>query len=122
MCLGETCGAISGAIIALGLMAYKVLEPRTEYEQKITCQAVTPYIRDLAYNFNFVFGSIHCAILKRDFEKTPAESDIYYRTKLGKDVCAKFVDFAVRKMVSWGEVSQEPGKRVPSGTPLLKLG
>jgi len=122
MCLGESCGAISGAIMALGLMAYKVLEPRTEYEQKIACQAVTPYIKDLAYNFNHVFGSIHCSVLTTQLEKTPAEAEIYYRTKLVKDICARYVDFVVRKMVNWGEISQEPGKRIPSGTPLLKLG
>ena len=122
VCLGEICGALSGAVIAIGLMAYKVLEPRTEYEQKLACQAVLPYIRDLAYAFNRMFGSIHCAVLTREQERTPEEAEISSRLRLGKDICSSFVDFVVRKMVNWGEISQEPPKRVPLGTPSLRLG
>lgn len=122
MSLGETCGALSGAVIAIGLMAYKVLEPRTDHEQKIACQAITPYTRDLAYAFNYIFGSIHCAVLTRQLEKTPEETEIYFRTGVGKDVCSRFVEFVVRKMVNWGEVSQEPPKRLPLVPPPLKLG
>ena len=122
MCLGETCGALSGAVIAMGLMAYKVLEPRTDRAQKIACWAITPYVRDLAYAFNRLFGSIHCTVLTRRLERTPEEAEIYYRTRLGKDICSPFVEFVVRKMVNWGEISQEPPKRVPRDTPLLRLG
>jgi len=122
ICLGEICGALSGAVIALGLMSYKVLEPRTDYEQKIACQALMPYIRDLAYTFNYTFGSIHCTVLTRRLERTPEEAEIYLRTRLGKDICSRFVEFVVRKMVNWGEVSQEPPPRVPPGTPPLRLG
>ena len=122
VCLGEICGPLSGAAIAMGLMAYKVLEPRTEHEQKIACQALMPYIRDLAYAFNRIFGSIHCAVLTRQLERTPEEAEIYSRINLGKDICSPFVDFVVRRMVNWGEVSQEPPQRVPPGTPLLRLG
>ena len=122
ICLGEICGALSGAVIALGLMSYKVLEPRTDYEQKVACQAIAPYIRDLAYVFNYTFGSIHCAILTRRQERTPEVAEIYRRTRIGKEICSQFVDFVARKMVYWGEVSQEPPPRVTSDTPLLKLG
>ena len=120
--LGEICGALSSAVIAMGLMAYKVLEPRTDHEQRIACQDITPYIQDLAYAFNFVFGSIHCAVLTRQLEKTPEENEIYFRIRLGKDVCSRFVEFVVRKMVNWGEVSQEPPQRIPLGAPPLRLG
>ena len=122
VCLGEVCGALSSAVIAMGLMSYKALEPRTEHEQKIACQALMPYIRDLAYIFNYTFGSIHCAVLTRQLEKTPEETEIFLRTGLVKDVCSQFVDFVVRKMVNWGEISQEPPKSLPLGTPPLKLG
>ena len=71
VCLGEICGALSGAVIALGLMSYKVLEPRTDHEQKIACQAIAPYIRDLACVFNNTFGSIHCAVLFPRQERSP---------------------------------------------------
>ena len=122
VCLGEMCGTLSGAVIAMGLMAYRVLEPRTDYEQKIAGQALLPYIRDLAYIFNYTFGSIHCAVLTRQLEKTPEETEIFLRTRLVKDICSQFVDFVVRKMVNWGEISQEPPKSLPLGTPPLRLG
>jgi len=122
VCLGEICGALSGAVIAMGLMAYKVLEPRTDYEQKIAGQALLPYIRDLAYCFNRVFGSIHCAVLTKRLERTPEEVEIYSRTGIGKDMCSQFVEFVVRKMVLWGEISQEPPPRLPMDPMPLKLG
>ena len=123
VCLGEICGAISGAVIALGLIAYRVLEPRSDYEEKIACQAIASYIRDLAYAFNYKFGSIHCPVLTRESERTPEEIEIYRRTWFGKDhVCGPIVDFVVRTMVHWGEISVEPPIRVPPGTPPLKLG
>ena len=123
VCLGEICGALSGAVIALGLMSYRVLGPGTEREQKIACQALMPYIRDLAHGFNRIFGSIHCAVLTRQFERTPEEAEIETRTWLQKeDICNHFIEFVVRKMVHWGEISIEPPKAVPAGTPLLRLG
>ena len=122
VCLGEMCGALSGAVIAMGLMSYKALGTRTDREQKIACQAIMPYIRDLAYNFNRIFGSIHCAVLTQQLDRTPVEAEIYHRTHVGKDICSPFVDFVVRKMVRWGEISQAPPKRVPPGTPPLRLG
>ncbi len=122
VCLGEICGALSGAVIALGLMAYQVLEPRTSHEQKITCQAILPYIRDLAYNFNRTFGSIHCAVLTRRRERTPEENEIHARLWFNKDLCSSFVDFVVRTMVKWGEISQEPPPRLPPDPYPLGLG
>ncbi|MFH1169197.1 MAG: C-GCAxxG-C-C family protein [Chloroflexota bacterium] len=122
ICLGEMCGALSGAVIALGLMAYKGLGPATDRRQKIACQAILPYVHDLAYGFNRVFGSIHCAVLTGVRERTPEENEIYSRTRVGKDVCSPFVDYVVRKMVSWGEIAQAPPRRLPPGTPPLKLG
>ena len=120
VCLGEICGTLSGAVIAMGLMAYKVLEPKTSFEQKILCQAITPYIRDLAYAFNRTFGSIHCDVLTRRQEGTPEEREIHNRLRLTKQICFPFVDFVVRTMVNWGEISQEPG--LPGVIPALKLG
>ncbi len=122
VCLGEICGPLSSAAITMGLMAYKVLEPRTDYEQKIACQAILPYIRDIAYCFNRVFGSIHCAVLTRRLERTPEEAEIYFRTRIGKDICSSFIEFVVRKMVLWGEVSQAPPPRLPMDPMPLKLG
>jgi len=120
ICIGEVCGAISGAVIAMGLMGYKVLEPKTSFEQKILCQAITPYIRDLAYAFNRTFGSIHCDVLTRRQEGMPEERAIHNRLRLTKQRCFPIVDFVVRTMVNWGEISQEPGP--PGVIPALKLG
>ncbi|MFC1937899.1 C-GCAxxG-C-C family protein [Chloroflexota bacterium] len=123
VCLGEVCGAISGAVIAMGLIAYRVLEPGSDYQEKIACQAIASYIRDLAYAFNYKFGSIHCSVLTRASERTPVEAEIHRRTLFGKyHVCGPLVEFVVRTMVHWGETSVEPPKRVPMGTPPLKLG
>ncbi|MFC1897909.1 C-GCAxxG-C-C family protein [Chloroflexota bacterium] len=122
VCLGEICGALSGAVMAIGLMAYKVLEPKTNHEQKITCQAVLPYIRDLAYAFNRKFGSIHCSVLTQRRERTPEEHEIHSRLRLTKDTCSPYVDFVVRTMVKWGEISQEPPPRLSPSPPPLDLG
>ena len=123
VCLGEICGAISGAVIAMGLMAYRALGPSTDHEERIACQAIMPYIRDLAYMFNRKFGSVHCSVLTGQFERTPDETEIYIRTGYGKEhICNHLVEFVVRTMVHWGEISQEPPKRVPPGTPPLRLG
>jgi len=123
MCLGEVCGAISGGIIALGLRAYDVLKPSTDHEERIACQAIFPYIRDLAYVFNRKFGSIHCAVLTGNYNRPPEEVEIDIRTRYGKfNVCSHFVDFLVRTMVQWGENSLEPPKQLKFGTPRLKLG
>lgn len=121
ICLGEICGALSGAVIAFGLMAYKVMEPKTDHEQRIISQAIKPYIRDLAYAFNYKYGSIHCAVLTRISEKTPEEAEIYYRTKLSKDQCSEYVDFVVRTMVKWGEEPHNPPSRVIEGAILPGL-
>jgi C_GCAxxG_C_C family probable redox protein len=121
MCVGEVCGALSGAIMALGLMAYKVLEPRTDHEQRVASQAIVPYVRDLLFNFNYTFGSIHCARLTKRDERTAEETEIYFRTRLSKDVCSRFVEFVLRKMVNWGEVSQRPPERILPGSPPLRL-
>lgn len=122
ICLGEVCGALSGAVIALGLMSYKVLEPRTDHEQRIACQAIAPYIHDLACDFNYMFGSIHCMVLSRRQERSPEEIEIILRTRIIKDICSHFVDFVVRKMVNWGEVSREPPPRLSPLLPPLNLG
>lgn len=122
VCLGEICGALSGAVMALGLMAYQVLEPKTNRQQKIACSAVTPYVQDLSYCFNRNFGSIHCGVLTHLFEKTPEEAEIEIRTRLGKEVCRHFVEYVVRTMVHWGEIGQEPPQRLPPGIPPLKMG
>jgi len=119
--LFEICGALSGSVMAMGLMAYKVLEPRTDHERRMASFALVPYIRDLAYCFNRIFGSIHCAVLSRQLERTPEEMEIELRTRLWEDICSPYVEFAVRHMVRWGEVSQEPPHRVPLTSP-LKLG
>ena len=122
VCVGEICGALSGGVMAMGLMAYKVLEPKTPSQQKIACMAVTPYVRDLIYYFNRMFGSVHCAILSGQSEKTPEEIEIEIRNRIVKDICKNYVAFVVKTMVNWGEISQEPPKRVPFGAPPLKLG
>ncbi len=122
VCLGEMCGALSGAVMAMGLMAYKVLEPRTDHERRIASEAIQPYVRDLAYAFNHMFGSIHCAVLTRRLERTPEEAEVFSRFRLWEDICPPFVEFVVRQMVKWGEVSQEPPRRVLPGTPFPRLG
>ncbi len=123
ICLGETCGALSGGVIILGLRAYQVLKPGTDFEEKIACQAIMPYIRDLAYLFNRKFGSIHCSVLTKQDERTPEAWEIELRTGYSKyNVCAPLVEFVVRTMVQWGETAQEVPKRVAPGTPRLKLG
>ena len=120
--LGEICGPLSGAAMAIGLMAYKVLEPRTDHERRIASLAIRPYMRDLAYNFNRVFGSIRCVVLTRQLDQTPEEWERFIRTRLWEETCGQYVEFIVRKMVKWGELSIEPPPITPLGAPPLRLG
>jgi len=116
VCIGEICGAISGGVICLGLMAYKKLKRSTEHEERISCQALKPYIWDLIYVFNRKFGSIHCSTLTGQYEMNEIERDIYSRTWYGKEhLCKIYVEFVVKTIVRWGEVSIEPPKPVPPG-------
>ena len=108
--------------MAMGLMAYKVLEPKTERGQKLACDVIAAYVHDLAYIFNYKFGSVQCRVLTRRAGLDIAEREILHRTKIGKEICSPFVDFVVRTMVRWGEISQEPPPRVLPYAPPLKLG
>jgi len=50
------------------------------------------------------------------------ESEIHARLWFNKGLCSSFVDFVVRTMVKWGEISQEPPPRLPPDPYPLELG
>ena len=122
VCVGEFCGILSGAAIAFGLRAYQVLEPRTDHEQRIASQAIKAYMWDIIYLFNRKFGSIRCAVLTGRQDITPLEAEIASRNRFSKEICVPMIDYMVRKLVNWGEISQEPPPRIPDNTPYLRLG
>ena len=121
VCVGEICGALSGAAMALGLMGYKVAEPKNDHMRRVVAYAMVPYMQDLEYAFFTTFGSIRCGKLTRRLERGPAEAEKYFRLRMWAANCAPFVDFVVRRLVEWGEVGQAPPSPPTPGIPTFKL-
>jgi len=119
--IGEICGVLSGAAMCLSLMAYKVLEPRTDHERRIAAYAVEPYMYDIAYAFHTKFGSIRCATLTGRLDRPPMEAEKYSRLRLWEAQCSPYVDFVVRTIVKWGEDAQLPPPPLPLFGPRLKF-
>jgi C_GCAxxG_C_C family probable redox protein len=121
VCSGEICGALSGAAICLGLLSYKVSEPKNDHMRRIAAYALAPYMQDLEYAFYSTFGSIRCGKLTKRLERSSLEAEKYFRLRLWEAKCTPFVEFVVRKMVVWGELGQAPPPLPTPGTPPLKL-
>jgi C_GCAxxG_C_C family probable redox protein len=121
VCVGEICGALSGAAICLSLMSYKVAEPKNDHMRRVAAYALMPYVQDIEYAFFTTFGSIRCGKLTKRLERTPVETEKYFRLSLWEDKCSPFVELVVRKMVEWGELGQAPPSMPTLGTQPLKL-
>jgi len=119
--VGEICGALSGGAMCLSLMGYQAMEPRNDYTRRVAAVAIMPYMADLACAFHGKFGSVRCGTLTRRGERGPLETEKRMRLRLWEEHCTPFVEYVVRTMVRWGEVSQEPPPMPQPGQPPLML-
>jgi len=107
VCTGEICGALSGAAIAMGLMAYKVL-PHDDHNRRLAAMAVLPYVRELTQGFAQRFGSARCATITGKDKRTPEENARFSKLRQWEQTCGAFVEYVVRAMVARGETGRLP--------------
>lgn len=107
VCVGEICGTLSAAAVALGLNAWKVLEPRTGYERRLAAIAVSAYQQDPFFAFRRKFGKVCCEDILGLKESTPEEASKFIRLRLWGDTCVPVLDYVVRTLCEWGENARE---------------
>jgi C_GCAxxG_C_C family probable redox protein len=103
VCSGEICGAISGAAIAYGLLAYQVL-PHTDHDRRVAAIANARALRDLTQGFAHTFGSVHCHTLLGKDKRTPEENARFIREAGWVRTCSPYVAYVIRAIVKQGEV------------------
>ena len=86
------CGALSGGIMALGL----IFGRNEAKESKDTCYQKT---QELVSAFREAFGSLNCFKLSGVDFNTPEGLNLY-REKVHRDCCVHLVPFAVDKVLS----------------------
>ena len=92
-CTGQICGALSGAGIALGLLAGRRI--RDHAVAKRVAREITGGLTD---RFRDRFGSTDCrSLLGRDI-RTPEQHQAFLDSGIWRDVCLAQIDFAVRDL------------------------
>jgi C_GCAxxG_C_C family probable redox protein len=90
---GLICGAVSGAVMLLGLK-YGATEPGDFESKQVTREAV----RDFMKKFTDEFGAVDCkCLLGFDLSK-PTDFDYVHDNNVTRKVCPKFVEFAVKEL------------------------
>jgi len=89
---GEVCGALSGAVMALGLRFGR--EDAEDQDKKI---ALYEKVKKLFAEFEQEFGSIRCLELTECDMRTPEGLQKAKDLKLHTDFCPKFVAWAAEK-------------------------
>jgi len=107
VCAGEICGTLSGAAVALGLNAWKNIEPHTGYERRLAAIGVSAYQNDLVFAFRRKFGKVRCEDLVGLKESSFEEIEKWLRLRLWGQTCVPLVDFVVRTLCEWGESAKE---------------
>ena len=107
VCVGEICGTLSAAAVAMGLNAWKVLEPRTGYERRLATIAVSAYQQDLFFAFKRKFSQVHCLDILGLRESTPEEVSTFIRLRLWGNTCVPVLDYVIRTLCEWGESARE---------------
>jgi C_GCAxxG_C_C family probable redox protein len=104
VCSGEICGAISGAAIAYGLLAYQIL-PHTDHDRRIAAIANAHALRDLTQGFARTFGSLSCQVLLGRDKRTPEENASFIQEAGWVRTCSPYVAYVMRAMVKNREVA-----------------
>jgi C_GCAxxG_C_C family probable redox protein len=94
------CGALTGAVIALGLAEAKAV---AEPGPKTVSDPVRPKVRQLLDGFQERFGSTECrALVGFDFN-APGGYEAFRESKEARAGCQSYIQFAVQEVVSrWG--------------------
>lgn len=91
------CGALTGAVIALGLAEGRSMESPGP---KDVANAVRPKVRQLLAAFDTRFGATGCrALTGFDFD-SPAEYEAFRASADAKAGCESYIKFAVEEVVS----------------------
>jgi C_GCAxxG_C_C family probable redox protein len=94
------CGALTGAVIALGLAEGK---STAEPGPKTVSDPVRPKVRQLVKGFEDEFGSTECrALVGFDFS-SPEEYEAFRASKEARAGCESYIRYAVQEVASrWG--------------------
>ncbi len=84
--MGETCGAVTGAFMVIGLKYGRTLVKDAQLHEK-----TTRLVREFVDRFKSVNGSIVCRELLGCDLNTPEGSKTFVGNKLRDTLCAKFV-------------------------------
>jgi len=90
---GLICGALSGAVMVIGLK-YGAAAPEDQDAKQKTREEVRGFIK----KFNDEFGAIDCRRLIGFDMSKPAEFEYVHNNNITKQICPKFVEFAVREL------------------------
>lgn len=91
---GEVCGALTGGVMAVGLLHGR--DRAEEEEAKTTAYALAA---ELAQRFRELNGALHCRDLIELDLSTDAGVQAYYARNLGEERCAGIVRNAVRALM-----------------------
>jgi C_GCAxxG_C_C family probable redox protein len=89
---GGTCGAITGAALAVGRLAARCLPDH--YEAKKESRRL---IQELMAEFHRQYGSIACGELIQYDLLAPGQHDAFIESGIWRDVCMRQIEFAVAR-------------------------
>lgn len=98
VCSGEICGALSGAAMALGIMAYQAL-PHSERNRRIAAVANVANIQELTSGFKEKYGSLQCRVLLGRDQRTPEENERFSKERGWEKTCGRYVAYVISAMV-----------------------
>lgn len=99
----SVCGALTGAEIALGLYAGKVVD-----DPKKTGDTVRPLARALLEDFRKQFSAVECRNLIPYKLDDPQGHEDFKKSGVKQRQCHQYVRFTVRKVHSWLEEGKLP--------------
>lgn len=88
--LQETCGAVTGVYMAIGLHVCSKISDNKERKEKSYS-----LIREFDQNFKKIHGSTHCSELLKIDLKTPEGQHAFHDKRLNEEVCEKCISDAV---------------------------
>ena len=99
---GDICGAVTGAVMALGW-----IKGRTRPDDKETYALVAATVRTLLADFRAEHGTLTCSVLTGYDLSDPAVLTKFGEDKERRQKCARFIDTAARlaaeALVAWPE-------------------
>lgn len=84
--LQETCGAVTGAYMAMGLHVCNKVTDNKERKEKTYMM-----IRDFDKSFKNIHGTTHCSDLLKIDLKTPEGQHAFHDNRLNEEVCEKCI-------------------------------